>query len=63
MTTEEARPFEDSLCWRCLKHREVRAARSTFVMCTALPVKYPRQPVLTCVAFDSGGAGPLRSRT
>ena len=49
---EEAdRPFAESLCWRCANHREIKAARSTFVMCTALPVKYPRQPVRTCGAF------------
>jgi hypothetical protein len=29
----------------------VRAARSTFVLCTALAMKYPRQPVLSCAAF------------
>jgi hypothetical protein len=46
------RPFGESLCWRCVHHREIKAARSTFVMCTALPVKYPRQPVTACVAFS-----------
>jgi hypothetical protein len=45
------RPFADSLCWRCANHRAVRAARSVFLMCEALSVKYPRQPVATCPAF------------
>ena len=35
------RPFDDSICWRCEHRREIRAARSSFVMCRALPVKYP----------------------
>ena len=46
-----ARPFADSLCWRCAHHRAIQAARSTFLMCSALPVKYPRQPVTACSAF------------
>jgi hypothetical protein len=45
------RPFPDSLCHRCAARRYVRTKTSTFVMCTALPDKYPRQPVLTCPAF------------
>jgi hypothetical protein len=45
------RPFAESLCWRCRHHREIPGARSTFVMCAALPVKYPRQPVRACSAF------------
>jgi hypothetical protein len=44
-------PFPDSLCHRCANRRYVRTKTSTFVMCTALPVKYPRQPVLACEAF------------
>jgi hypothetical protein len=60
MSSDEARPFGDSLCWRCANHREVKAARSTFVMCTALPVKYPRQPVLACAAFDGQPRRPPR---
>ena len=46
------RPYARSLCWRCAHHRAVKAARSSFVMCTALPVKYPRQPVASCAAFS-----------
>jgi hypothetical protein len=41
----------DSLCWRCVHHRPIKAPRSTFVLCTALPVKYPRQPMPTCGTF------------
>ena len=47
--------FADSLCWRCVNHRAVRGARSIFLMCEALPVKYPRQPVVTCPAFRPSG--------
>ncbi|HVV48935.1 MAG TPA: hypothetical protein VHO06_04695 [Polyangia bacterium] len=47
----EARPHAGSLCWRCAHHRPVETARSIFIMCTALPVKYPRQPVSTCPAY------------
>jgi len=36
------RLFADSLCWRCANHRTVRGARSVFLMCEALPVRYPR---------------------
>jgi hypothetical protein len=50
---QETLPFADSLCWRCANHRAIRAARSVFVMCSALPVKYPRQPVITCASFQS----------
>jgi hypothetical protein len=31
----------------------VPARASTFLMCTALDVKYPRQPVRACAAFRS----------
>jgi hypothetical protein len=40
-----------SLCDRCDSCRRVSGRHSTFLMCTALPEKYPRQPVLDCVAF------------
>jgi hypothetical protein len=45
-------PYAESLCWRCAHHRAVKAARSSFVMCNALPLKYPRQPVSDCPAFS-----------
>ncbi|HVY37060.1 MAG TPA: hypothetical protein VHM31_03975 [Polyangia bacterium] len=45
------RPFPGSLCWRCAHHRAIATPRSTFLMCTALPVKYPPQPVLACGTF------------
>jgi hypothetical protein len=45
------RPFPESLCWRCANRRAVAAARSVFLMCTALPVKYPRQPIAICSTF------------
>jgi uncharacterized protein (TIGR00290 family) len=40
-----------SLCERCDFCRKVRGRQSTFLMCTALSEKYPRQPVLECAAF------------
>jgi hypothetical protein len=54
------RPFPDSLCWRCAEHRVVRSARSVFVMCQALPVKYPRQPVTACPGFRQSSPGESR---
>jgi hypothetical protein len=35
----------------------VRARASTFLMCTALDVKYPRQPVGACPAFRARDTG------
>jgi len=57
---DEVRPFAGSLCWRCANHREIRAARSSFVMCSLLPVKYPRQPMVTCPSFQSVSADAPR---
>lgn len=46
------RPFADSLCHRCaVPPRYVKTATSTFVLCPAVPEKYPRQPVRACPAF------------
>lgn len=45
------KPFPQSLCHRCKAVKLVKGANSTFLMCTALEVKYPRQPVLDCLAF------------
>jgi len=39
------------MCHRCANRRIVETKTSTFVMCTALATKYPRQPVLACPAF------------
>jgi hypothetical protein len=47
------------LCWRCAHHRAIKTARSTFVMCQALPVKYPRQPVWICPAFQPLPRSPV----
>ena len=50
----EAPPlFPASLCHRCAAHRSVETRTSRFVLCTALPVKYPRQPVGACPAYRS----------
>jgi hypothetical protein len=51
-------PFAESLCWRCRACREIKAARSTFLMCTALAVKYPPQPVRACAAFRERSETP-----
>jgi hypothetical protein len=47
----EPPPYPESLCHRCAGRRYVPARASTFVMCTVLDLKYPRQPVLACPAF------------
>lgn len=41
-------PFAGSLCRSCAHHRVVRSPRSVFILCTALPDKYPRQPMTSC---------------
>ena len=48
-------PYPESLCHRCAGRRYVPARAATFVMCTVLDVKYPRQPVLACPAFRARG--------
>jgi hypothetical protein len=48
----EALTFPESICNRCAKRRTIATKTSEFLMCTALPTKYPRQPVLHCPAFD-----------
>jgi len=37
--------------------RYVHARASTFLMCTVLDVKYPRQPVRACAAYHARDAG------
>jgi hypothetical protein len=49
--TPAPRPFPESLCHGCAAGRLVHGRRSMFVMCTALPDKYPPQPVLQCGGF------------
>lgn len=44
-------PSPISLCPRCAAHRSVETRTSRFLLCTALPVKYPRQPVSACLAY------------
>lgn len=60
-------PYPESLCARCVGEKRIVGARSMFVMCTRLPNKYPRQPVLSCEAYGerdgdatSDGPGPGR---
>ena len=52
-------PFPSSLCHQCVHHHRVEAARSAFLMCRKLPIKYPPQPVQACAAFEP--APPQRS--
>ncbi|HZL21403.1 MAG TPA: hypothetical protein VFG23_26955 [Polyangia bacterium] len=60
---ERERPADaDGLCWHCAHHRRIKTARSTFVMCQALPVKYPRQPVWACPAFQPLPPRPVEPR-
>ena len=51
MSDEEERPFPESLCHRCAASRYVPGKTSVFIMCTALPVRYPPQPVRECPAY------------
>jgi hypothetical protein len=44
-------PFASSLCHQCAARRLIPGRNSSFIMCTALPEKYPRQPVVACPAF------------
>jgi hypothetical protein len=55
---DDALPFPESLCHRCANCRAVATKTSTFLMCTVLPTKYPRQPVLACPAFEQQGRRP-----
>ena len=50
-------PFPTSLCHRCGACRYVQGRNSWFVQCTALPQKYPPQPVVRCPAFRPVGSG------
>jgi hypothetical protein len=50
---EPAIPFPESLCHRCEAARQVKTAASVFILCSALPDKYPRQPVVRCAAFQA----------
>ena len=51
-------PYPESLCHRCAHRRYVQGRASTFVMCTALPEKYPRQPVIQCPAYSPEPEAP-----
>ena len=46
----DEQPFPQSLCHRCTHVKPVKTKTSVFLMCTALPEKYPRQPVVQCTA-------------
>ena len=53
-TKLDALPFPESICHRCANCRMVATKTSKFLMCTALPVKYPRQPISDCAEFRPG---------
>ena len=44
-------PFATSLCHRCAALKLVPGKNSLFLQCSALPQKYPPQPVRSCAAF------------
>ena len=44
-------PFPTSLCHGCLALELAPGRNSVFLRCTALPGKYPPQPVRQCAAF------------
>lgn len=45
-------PFPESRCHACAHKRDVKTARSHFLMCTqGTPPKYPPQPVRACAYF------------
>lgn len=46
-----AEPYPSSLCHQCGACEYVRGRATWFVKCTALPNKYPPQPVTSCSAF------------
>ena len=51
-SASQSLPFPESLCHRCAAPpKYVRTARSVFIQCALLEVKYPRQPVTTCEMF------------
>jgi hypothetical protein len=41
-----------SLCHRCMHKRDVKAARSWFLLCLKAQTKYVPQPVRTCPLFE-----------
>jgi hypothetical protein len=47
----DRRDYPDSLCHGCAGCRYIEGRASTFVMCTMLELKYPRQPVRACLGF------------
>lgn len=57
--TAEGLAFSESICHLCANVRHVATKTSTFVMCTALPTKYPRQPIAECPAFSQRGSPRL----
>jgi hypothetical protein len=48
-----ARPFPTSLCHQCVHKRDVQTARSWFLRCVKLEMKYAPQPVRACAMFEA----------
>jgi hypothetical protein len=44
-------PFPSSLCHRCAAAKYVQTKTSIYVLCGAMPQKYPPQPVEQCELF------------
>ena len=54
LTRMDVLPFPESICHRCANSRTVATKASTVLLCGALAVKYPRQPVSDCAEFKLG---------
>ena len=51
-------PFPTSQCHQCAHKRDVKTARSHFLMCEeGTPQKYPPQPVQDCPYFAQRSQG------
>jgi hypothetical protein len=58
LSSSDPTEWRGSLCPRCGACRRIDGRQSTFLMCTALPQKYPRQPVLVCGSFREANMPP-----
>lgn len=55
---EPSLPFPTSQCHGCAHLKLVEGKTTVFLLCQALPVKYPRQPVRGCAGFAPRLASP-----
>lgn len=55
----DERPYPQSLCHACVHLRDVKGARSYFLLCSeGRPPKYPPQPVRQCPCFVAKAPEP-----